>query len=252
MFPPGGELYFSDVYCTQRVPAQLRQDPVLWGECLSGALYWNDFLRLARDCGFGDPRLVSSSPVTVGNPQLEAAIAQHMPPTAGSNGKAAPQFYSATYRLWKIAELEPDCEDYGQAAVYLGTIPYPEVQRVLPSPLPLAVVENAYVPMAATSTSNTDGQREGNGHAHSGAAQAPAAPVRLMSAYALDDHHLFPAGKVVPVCGNTFRMLRDTRLRPHFQFVGGEFSQHFGIFQGCGKSVPFQQSGDSSGGGKCC
>ena len=23
-------------------------------------------------------------------------------------------FYSATYRLWKIPELEPDCEDYGQ------------------------------------------------------------------------------------------------------------------------------------------
>ncbi len=24
------------------------------------------------------------------------------------------EFYSATYRLWKIDELEPDCEDYGQ------------------------------------------------------------------------------------------------------------------------------------------
>lgn len=23
-------------------------------------------------------------------------------------------FYSATYRLWKIEGLEPDCEDYGQ------------------------------------------------------------------------------------------------------------------------------------------
>ena len=23
-------------------------------------------------------------------------------------------FFSATYRLWKIAYLEPDCEDYGQ------------------------------------------------------------------------------------------------------------------------------------------
>ena len=24
------------------------------------------------------------------------------------------QFYSATYRLWKLPNLEPDCEDYGQ------------------------------------------------------------------------------------------------------------------------------------------
>lgn len=36
LLKPGGEMYFSDVYSGQRVPAALKKDPVLWGECLSG------------------------------------------------------------------------------------------------------------------------------------------------------------------------------------------------------------------------
>ena len=34
----GGELYFSDIYTDRRVPATLATDPVLYSECLSGAL----------------------------------------------------------------------------------------------------------------------------------------------------------------------------------------------------------------------
>jgi len=45
----GGELYFSDVYSNRRVPQSLREDEVLWGECLSGALYWNDFHNLGKN-----------------------------------------------------------------------------------------------------------------------------------------------------------------------------------------------------------
>jgi hypothetical protein len=45
----GGEFYFSDVYASARVPVDLQQDSELWGECLSGALYWNDFVRLAKE-----------------------------------------------------------------------------------------------------------------------------------------------------------------------------------------------------------
>lgn len=48
LLKPGGEIYFSDVYADRRVPVTLQQDPVLWGECLTGALYWNNFLQLAR------------------------------------------------------------------------------------------------------------------------------------------------------------------------------------------------------------
>lgn len=106
----GGEFYFSDVYADRRVPAELQNDPVLYGECLSGALYWNDFVNMAKRAGFGDPRLVTSRPIAVTNKKLAA--------------KTAPiRFFSATYRLFKLADLEPACEEYGQAVRYKGTIP---------------------------------------------------------------------------------------------------------------------------------
>ena len=49
---PGGEFYFSDVYSDRRIPEDLRKDRVLWSECLSGALYIEDFRRMMTRCGF--------------------------------------------------------------------------------------------------------------------------------------------------------------------------------------------------------
>ena len=37
-------------------------------------------------------------------------------------------------------------------------------------------------------------------------------------AFELDGHHLIERGKVFPVCGNTWRMLADTRFAPAFRF----------------------------------
>lgn len=48
---PGGELYFSDVYADRRIPEALKLDPVLLGECLGGALYWEDFRRIMQEIG---------------------------------------------------------------------------------------------------------------------------------------------------------------------------------------------------------
>jgi len=102
-------MYFSDVYSDRRIPADLQKDAVLWGECLSGALYWNDFLRTAQAAGFTDPRAMASNVITIQNEELEARVGDI-------------KFYSVTYRLWKIDGLEPDCEDYGQAVAYRGTV----------------------------------------------------------------------------------------------------------------------------------
>jgi hypothetical protein len=33
-------------------------------------------------------------------------------------------------------------------------------------------------------------------------------------------------------------MLADTRFAPHFEFIG-DFATHYGIFPGCGTSIPF-------------
>ncbi|MBD3418550.1 MAG: methyltransferase domain-containing protein [Chitinivibrionales bacterium] len=103
---PGGELYFSDVYSDRRVPQALREDNVFYGECLGGALYYQDFRRIIADFGCRDPRIVSSSHITLDNPEIEAR--------AGTL-----QFYSMTIRAFKL-DLEDRAEDYGQVAVYRG------------------------------------------------------------------------------------------------------------------------------------
>jgi len=110
LLKPGGEFYFADVYADRRLPKEVRDDPVVYGECLGGALYWNDFLRLAKQAGFGDPRLVTSRLIEITDPDVSQKV-------------GAAKFYSATYRLFKIAELETACEDYGQAVIYKGGIP---------------------------------------------------------------------------------------------------------------------------------
>ena len=40
----------------------MARNEVLYGECLSAALYWNDFLSFAKMAGFTDPCLVNPLP----------------------------------------------------------------------------------------------------------------------------------------------------------------------------------------------
>lgn len=180
----GGEMYFADVYADRRLPEDVRKDPVLYGECLGGALYWNDFIALAKQAGFADPRLVADRPLAVTDERLAAKL-----------GPA--KFFSATYRLFKLDGLEPMCEDYGQAVVYKGGIPHAE------------------------------------------------------DALVLDKHHVIERGKVFPVCGNTWRMLADTRFARYFDFIG-DFSRHYGIFAGCGTTIPFDSGNGAGGAGAGC
>ena len=102
----GGEFYFSDIYADRRLPDNIKNDPLLHGECLGGALYINDFLRIARNAGFSDPREISSHEISI-NSEIKKLT-----------GNA--RFHSITYRLWKLENLEERCEDYGHVAVYRG------------------------------------------------------------------------------------------------------------------------------------
>lgn len=43
------------------MPQALVEDPVLLGEGMSGAMYWKDFIALAKKVGFTDPRLMKVS-----------------------------------------------------------------------------------------------------------------------------------------------------------------------------------------------
>ena len=184
LLKPGGEMFFSDVYADRRVPDAVHNDPVMYGECLGGAMYWNDFLRVANRNGFADPRLATDRPLEITDPELARR--------AGNL-----KFFSATYRLFKLDALESACEDYGQAVVYKGTIP---------------------------------------NH-----------PDRFM----LDKHHDIATGRVFPVCGNTWHMLKGTRFASHFDFIG-DFSRHYGLFVGCGGALPFDVLVNGDASASCC
>ncbi|MFH1379920.1 MAG: arsenosugar biosynthesis radical SAM (seleno)protein ArsS [bacterium] len=105
-----GEFYFSDVYTDRRSPEQVSTNPVLYGECLGGALYKKDFERLARKVGFLDPRIVSQKEIPITNQEIKKLIGNI-------------KFCSITYRLWKLQGIEDTCEDYGHTATYNGGIP---------------------------------------------------------------------------------------------------------------------------------
>jgi hypothetical protein len=83
---------------------------VLYGECLAGALYIEDFRRLLAKLGCRDYRVISKRPIALDNPEVEAKAGMI-------------DFYSTTVRAFKLESLEDICEDYGQTATYLGTIP---------------------------------------------------------------------------------------------------------------------------------
>jgi arsenite methyltransferase len=106
---PGGELYFSDVFSDRRIPQELKHDPVLLGECLSGALYTEDFRRMLLGVGCPDYRICNSREITIANKAIEEKIGMI-------------NFSSLTVRAFKLA-LEDRCEDFGQIAIYKGGIP---------------------------------------------------------------------------------------------------------------------------------
>ena len=106
---PGGELYFSDVFSDRRIPANVASDKVILGECLGGALYTEDFRRMMFEVGCSDFRSMGKTKIEVINQEI-------------SKQTGNIQFYSITIRAFKIL-LEDRCEDYGQVAYYLGSIP---------------------------------------------------------------------------------------------------------------------------------
>lgn len=108
----GGELHFSDVYSSRRVPQKLRAHPTLHGECLAGALYCADFKNMAYDAGFHKPRALEGNVIDIEDKELSSLLGPNI------------TFYSITFRLFKLPGfLEPTSEDYGHTAVYKGTLP---------------------------------------------------------------------------------------------------------------------------------
>ena len=106
---PGGELYFSDIFSDRRVPEGFYDDPILRGECLAGAMYTEDFLRILRGLGCAVCYDVAHEPVEVGDFQIATKL-------------GSIEFASRTMRAIKFDAFEDAEEDYQQTATYLGTM----------------------------------------------------------------------------------------------------------------------------------
>ncbi|PVV03403.1 hypothetical protein BB560_002112 [Smittium megazygosporum] len=110
----GGEFCFSDIYADRRIPNHLRTHPTLITENLGGALYIQDFKRICQKIGFVDLRQIGPAcPIRIKSPMLRDLV-------------RSTHFYSITFRLFKHTKpsslLESSREDYGQIAIYKGTI----------------------------------------------------------------------------------------------------------------------------------
>ncbi|MFT7520677.1 MAG: arsenite methyltransferase [Kiritimatiellia bacterium] len=110
---PGGEFHLSDVVVDRRLAPELAKDEVLVGECLGGAMYDYDLVCMAKRVGFLDPRELSRREILIESEQIAAMV-------------GAARFYSVTYRFFLLPDLDARCEDYGQVATYLGTLPQHE------------------------------------------------------------------------------------------------------------------------------
>lgn len=81
----GGELYFSDIYADRRLPAALREDELLYGECLGGALF--DSLTVAGNVAFPLRELGMKNEREIAARVAEALEIVHLP---GEQNKLPP------------------------------------------------------------------------------------------------------------------------------------------------------------------
>ena len=107
---PGGELCFSTILADRRLPGRPCRRLPLCRTGLAGALYCEDFRRLLRELGCYDYRTLVKQP------------ALHLATRRCAEKLGLASFSFRIVRTFKLP-LEDICEDYGQVAVYKGTMP---------------------------------------------------------------------------------------------------------------------------------
>jgi ubiquinone/menaquinone biosynthesis C-methylase UbiE len=69
--------------------------------------------------------------------------------------------------------------------------------------------------------------------------------------YKLDNGHAFEKNKPERVCGNTAKMLSETRLSKYFKIIG-DFSEHFGAYEGCRTLAASDNKNENEQKSSCC
>ena len=105
----GGEWYFTDVFADRRMQREISDNIDNVALRLGGAMYINDFRRIAQQLGFSDPRylITNKTPVT----EKESALFD------------GTSFATITCRLVNTPYTSDACEDYGEFVTYKGGLP---------------------------------------------------------------------------------------------------------------------------------
>ena len=115
----GGELYFCDIFCDRRMPADKFMDPEMRAAGLSSALYIEDFRRFTTKAGFLTVRNMKTAKIKLGDDELSKQF-------------EGVTYFNRTSRTWKIPGIIEDlCEQYNQFATYQGGIEGSEDAYVL-------------------------------------------------------------------------------------------------------------------------
>lgn len=122
---PGGRVAISDIVSDEPIPAHLKDDPVLWSGCISGAFHEREFLQTFADTGF----------LAVAYDKWDAQPWQVV---------EGIEFRSVTLTAVKGAGTA--CLDYGHAVIYRG--PYASITddegHVFPRGERMAVCERTF------------------------------------------------------------------------------------------------------------
>jgi len=105
----GGEFFFSDVYCDKVLSEDIKNNQVLWNECVSGALFWKELNKLALLAGFQIPRIYECRKFEITNPELASVV-----------GDA--KFVMVTYRLFKTDKSLQLADKSNRQVIYDGKI----------------------------------------------------------------------------------------------------------------------------------
>jgi arsenite methyltransferase len=76
---------------------------VIWGECIAGALYINDFLRIAKEAGFVDPRILHQGPVAIHDHDIQVLCQEGEPLVMHT------AFYKM-HRVLQVCDLQYRCQ----------------------------------------------------------------------------------------------------------------------------------------------
>ena len=210
---PGGRFTISDIVADQPVPQYLVHDAEKWGDCLSGALTFTDYVAGMAGAGFLGIHLIKSSP-------WQAIDGIH--------------FFSVTLTGYKLPATRP------QTDVRYATLrgPFSRVVdelgathlRGIPQPItPDAVCLLSQAFLASHFILSSDPVWLDRADDRWVAVYPADSPCHWQGYFAMfagpfveaadDDHHVYRRGEPVEICSKTLTVLKTDGYAPHFAII---------------------------------